>query len=276
MSLIRAGLTVVLALGIAFSAIASPDAHRSKLINQLNHAFPDIKAEEYVHGALAFDPDSMAQYRSIMQLPPFTSELEKAERLWQGPLRSGKTYADCLPNGGRMIAGNYPLFDPVRGKVVTLETALNDCRRANGEAPYAYGDPNTMGLLSAHLRSLSDGMKMNIKVEGDAALQAWEDGKRTFYSRAGQLNYSCANCHVDNVGNRLRSEILSPAIGMAVHWPVFIGGDSLTTLQKRFERCHRDVRHTPDQAGSTRYDNLEYFLAYLSNGLPLQASVFRK
>jgi sulfur-oxidizing protein SoxA len=36
------------------------------------------------------------------------------------------------------------------------------------------------------------------------------------------------------------------------------------------------VRHVPDQAGSTRYDNLEYFHAYQSNGLPLQASVFRK
>lgn len=254
----------------------SPEADRGKLVSQFSAAFPDIKVGDYIHGALAFDPDSMAQYRSIMQLPPFLSTLEAAERLWHTPFRNGKTYADCLPNSGRMIAGNYPLFDPVRGRVVTLETAINDCRLANGEAAYSYGDPATMGLLTAHLRTLSDGMKMNIKVEGEAALQAYADGKKTFFSRAGQLNYSCANCHVDNVGNRLRSEILSPAVGQATHWPVFIGGDQLVTLQKRYQRCHRDVRHVPDEVGSTRYDNLEYFHAYLSNGLPLQASVFRK
>jgi len=258
------------------AAMASPEQDRSQLLSQIKAAYPDIKSNDYVHGALAFDPDSLAQYNSIMQFPPFVADLEMGEKLWKTPLKRGKTYAECLPNGGRMIAGNYPQFDHAKGQVVTLERAINDCRVANDEAPYEYGDAATMGRLTAYLRSLSDGMKMNIKVEGEAALQAYEDGKKTFYSRAGQLNFSCANCHVDNVGNRLRSEILSPAIGQATHWPVFIGGDRLTTLQKRFERCHRDVRQAPDQAGSTRYDNLEYFLSYLSNGLPLQASVFRK
>jgi sulfur-oxidizing protein SoxA len=59
-------------------------------------------------------------------------------------------------------------------------------------------------------------------------------------------------------------------------WPVFRGGDQLVTLQKRYEICHQYVRHVPDKAGSTRYDNLEYFHAYLSNGLVMRASVFRK
>ena len=269
-------LAGLFALMSAWAAIASPEDDRINMVKQLTAAFPDIKPQDYIHGALAFDPDSMAQYLSIMQFPPFLSALEAGEKLWRSPFANGKTYADCLPNQGRMIAGNYPKFDPVRGRVVTLETAINDCRVANGEAAYAYGDASTMGLLTAHLRTLSDGMKMNIQVEGEAALQAYEDGKKTFYSRAGQLNYSCANCHIDNVGTRLRSEILSPVLGQATHWPVFIGGDQLVTLQKRYQRCHRDVRHVPDQAGSTRYDNLEFFHAFQSNGLPLQASVFRK
>ncbi len=269
-------LTGLLALIGAWTAIASPEDDRINLVNQLTSVYPDIKPHDYIHGALAFDPDSMAQYLSIMQLPPFLAALEAGEKRWKTPFKNGKTYAECLPNGGRMIAGNYPKFDPLRGRVVTLETAINDCRIANGEAAYAYGDPSSMGLLTAYLRTLSDGMKMNIQVEGEAALQAYEDGKKTFYSRAGQLNFSCANCHIDNVGTRLRSEILSPVPGQATHWPVFRGGDQLVTLQERYQRCHRDVRHVPDQAGSTRYDNLEYFHAYQSNGLPLQASVFRK
>ncbi len=269
-------LAAPVVLTAALAARAGPEEDRLQLIQHYKTAFPDIQFDEYAYGALVFDPDAMSQYKNIMQFPPFASELEQGEQLWKTPLKSGKTYADCLPNGGRMIAGNYPMFDAVQGKVVTLEDAVNRCRTTHGEAAYAHGDAKTMGRLTAHLRTLSNGMKMNIKVEGEDALKAYEDGKKTFFSRVGQYNFSCASCHVDNVGNRLRSELISPALGQSVHWPVFRGGDTLMTLQKRYEECHRNMRHAPDNAGSSRYNNLEYFHAYLSNGLPLQAAVFRK
>ena len=48
------------------------------------------------------------------------------------------------------------------------------------------------------------------------------------------------------------------------------------TLQKRYEGCHRSTRHEPDKAGSPRYNNLEYFHAYMSNGLEMEAAVYRK
>jgi sulfur-oxidizing protein SoxA len=268
-----AGLGVLMG---AVSANAGPEEDRLKVISYFKNKYPDIKQQDYIYGALAFDPDSKAQYDSIMEFPPYSGELDKGEKLWKTPLKSGKTYADCLPNGGKMIAGNYPMFDNAKGKVVTLEDAINECRKANGEEAYAFGDPKTMGLLTAYMRSLSDGMKFNIKVEGEAAMKAYQDGKKTFFSKAGQLNFSCGNCHVDNAGNRLRSELLSPAVGQATHWPVFRGGDTLVTLQKRYEGCHKTVRHVSDKAGSTRYNDLEYFHSYMSNGLELKASVFRK
>jgi len=270
---------VLAGLGILTGVVAAdagPEEDRLKLVAFYKKQFPDLQFEQYVDGALILDPDSMAQYKSIMEFPPFSGEIEKGERLWMTPMQSGKTYAECLPKGGRMIAGDYPMFDDAKGKVVTLEDVINDCRVANGEHPYVHGDPKTMGLLTAYVRTLSDGMKMNIKVEGEGARKAYEDGKKTFYSRVGQLNFSCASCHVDNVGNRLRADVLSPALGQATHWPVFRGGDQLVTLQKRYEGCHRDVRHVPDKPGSTRYNNLEYFHSYMSNGLVMRAAVFRK
>lgn len=272
-------LIALLGLGVlmgAVSAQASPEEDRQNITNYFKNKYPDVKIENYIYGALAFDPDSKAQYDSIMEFPPYSAELDKGKKMWDTPLKSGKTYADCLPNGGKMIAGDYPKFDNAKGKVVTLEDEINACRVANGEAAYAYGDAKTMGLLTAYMRSLSDGMTFNIKVEGDAAMKAYEDGKKTFFSRAGQLNFSCANCHIYNAGNRLRSELLSPAIGHTTHWPVFRAGENLFTLQKRYEGCHKTVRHAPDKAGSTRYNNMEYFESYLSNGLELKASVFRK
>ncbi len=268
-----AGLGVMMG---AVSANAGPEEDRLKLVSHFKHKFPDLKQEDYVYSALAFDPDAKSQYNSIMEFPPYLGVLEKGEKMWKTPLKSGKTYADCLPNGGKMIAGNYPMFDNARGKVVTLEDAINDCRVANGEDPYKIGDDNTMGTLGAYMRTLSDGMKMNIKVEGEGALKAYEDGKRTFYQRAGQLNFSCGSCHVDNAGVRIRSELLSPVVGQAVHWPAFRGGDKLTTLQDRYEGCQKNVRHVNDKAGGARYNNLEYFHSYMSNGLEMKSSVFRK
>ena len=260
----------------AFSAYAGPEEDRQKLVSYFKNKYPDLKFDDYIYSALAFDPDAKSQYNSIMEFPPYLNELEKGEKLWNTPLKSGKTYADCLPNGGKMIAGNYPLFDDARGKVITLEDALNDCRKANGEEAYKNADPKTMGLLSAYMRTLSDGMKVNIKVVGEGALKAYEDGKKTFYRRAGQLNFSCGSCHVDNAGLRIRSELLSPVIGQTAHWPAFRGGDKLVTLQKRYEGCQKNVRHVSDKAGSTRYNNLEYFHSYMSNGLEMKSSVFRK
>lgn len=266
---------VSIALGAA-SVHATPESDRQELIKYYTTKYPNVKLEDYVYGALAFDADSKAQYDAIMEFPPFMADIEKGRKLWETPLKSGKTYADCMPNGGKMIAGNYPMFDEAKGKVVVLKDVVNACRVANGEAPYVFDDAKTMGLLTSYMRSLSDGMLMNVKVEGPKATAAYEDGKKTFYSRNGQLNFACASCHVQNGGNRLRSELISPVIGHAVHWPVYRGGERLTTLQDRYKGCFRQVRSVPPEPGGTLMNNLEYFHSALSNGLPMKANVFRK
>lgn len=274
--LILAGLGLVAS---SVSASAAPEDERLKLVNYFKSKYADINVDDYIYGALAFSPDAKAQYDSIMEFPPFVEVLDQGKAMWETPLKNGKTYADCMPNGGKMIAGNYPMFDDAKGKVVTFEMAINDCRVAAGDEPYKYDDMKTMGVLTAYARTLSDGMKMNVKVDSPAAVKAFEDGKKTYYARAGQLNFSCASCHVVAAGNNLRSEILSPVVGQATHWPVFRGkdgGDVATTLQKRYSGCFKQVRHVPDKEGSTRFNNLEYFHSYLSNGMELKSAVFRK
>jgi len=272
-------LTGMAGLGIALSAataLASPESDKQEFIKYYTAKYPNVKVEDYVYGALAFDADSKAQYDAIMEFPPFDSEIEKGRKMWETPFKNGKTYAACLPNGGKQIAGNYPMFDEAKGKVVTLQDAINDCRVANGEEALKVSDMKTMGVLTAYMRTLSDGMIMNIKAESPKAMAAYEDGKKTFFSRKGQLNFACASCHVQNAGTRLRSELISPAVGHAVHWPVFRGGDNLVTLQQRYQGCFTQVRAVSPPQGGTTMNNLEYFHSALSNGMPMKASVFRK
>lgn len=267
------GLSVLLG---SVDALATPEQDRQAFIKLYTQKYPNIKVDDYIYGALAFDDDSRAQYNSIMEFPPYESVVEQGRKMWETPFKNGKRYVDCFPNGGKQIAGTYPQFDETKGKVVTLQDALNACRVANGEEAYKLDDMKTMGTLTSYMRTLSDGMLMNVKVEGPNAMAAYEDGKKTFFSRKGQLNFACASCHVQNAGTRLRSELISPAIGQAVHWPVFRGGDTLVTLQQRYQGCFKQVRAVPPAQGSETMNNLEYFHSSLSNGLPLKASVFRK
>lgn len=268
-------LGALLAAG-AVNALASPEQDLKATQNYFKHKNPNIKMQDYVYGALAYDADALNQYKSIMSFPPFESTVDQGKKMWDTPFKNGKTYASCFPNGGKNVAGNYPYFDDKEDKVVTFEMAINQCRKDNGEEEYSYSDMKTMGVLTSYARTLSDGMKMNVKVKGPKAIAAYESGKEFFYRRRGQLNFSCASCHVDNADNRIRAEVLSPLVGQASHWPVFRGGDKLFTLQHRYVGCNKQVRAEPFKEGSTEYNNLEYFHSYMSNGLPLHASVFRK
>jgi sulfur-oxidizing protein SoxA len=119
-------------------------------------------------------------------------------------------------------------------------------------------------------------MKMNLRVDSPQARERFEAGRDLFFRRIGQLNAACAGCHLYNAGNTMRMEIISPALGHATHWPIFRGGEELMTLQGRFKRCMEQMRAVPYGYDSREWNDLEYFLSYLSNGVPLQASVMRK
>lgn len=272
-------LTALLGTALLFGAVAanaSPEQDRKALLDHYKNKFPNIKFDDYVNGALNFNPDALSQYESIMEFPPYDSQMDKAKKLWETPFKNGKKYADCFPDGGKNMAGHYPYFDEGLGKVVTFEMAINACRKANGADEYDYKKDKDLGLVTAYGRSLSDGMKMSIKVEGPKALAAYEKGKEFFHHRRGQLNFACSTCHVQQVGNILRTEYLSPALGHAVHWPEFRAGEKITTLQQRYSQCIKNVRAQPLKEGGEEYNNLEYFHSYISNGLPMQTPVFRK
>jgi sulfur-oxidizing protein SoxA len=41
------------------------------------------------------------------------------------------------------------------------------------------------------------------------------------------------------------------------------------TISRRFATCDSQIRSVPLEPGSEEYRDLEYFLSYLSNGLPI-------
>ena len=232
--------------------------------------FPKVKLEDFVNGPYSLNEDMRRQWEEKEQFPPYEFALEAGKEMFATPFRNGKTYADCFPNGGIGIRQNYPYFDEKEGKVVTLELALNRCREANGEAPYSYVK-NEMASLTAYMAFTSRGKPMDIKVPNDPrALAAYEDGKRHFYTRRGQLNFSCASCHVQSPGERIRAETLAPALGIMNALPIYRSEWSgMATTSRRLVTCNSQTRAVPLDPQSDEYRDLEYFLSYMSNGLPI-------
>ena len=64
-----------------------------------------------------------------------------------------------------------------------------------------------------------------------------------FYTRRGQLNFSCATCHVQNPGERIRAEILAPALGILNAMPIYRSEWSgMGTISRRFITCNSQTR----------------------------------
>ena len=260
----------------ADSAPRAPDEDRRFFHEYFRARFPDKPLSEYIYGSLMLNADARAQYESIMEFPPFQGDIDRGRALWEKPFSNGTRFADCFADGGRGAAARYPRYDPAGDEVVTFEMAINRCREANGETPYAFDDVRTMGALTAYARLLSDGATMRVEIDSAGARAKYQAGREFFFRRIGQMNLACASCHVTHAGQYFRDEIISPALGQPNHFPVFRGGEFLFTLHMRYQRCMEALRAEPFAAGSEELNNLEFFHSYISNGLPLKASVYRR
>jgi sulfur-oxidizing protein SoxA len=233
--------------------------------------------EEYANGVYAIDPVGRENWEAIEEFPPYEPFIDAGQAMWEKPFANGKGYKDCFPDGPAM-ADKYPRWDKQLGMVVTLPLALNQCLEANGEKPLKYKKGPINNILS-YIAFQSRGKVINVVVPKDdpRAMAAYEAGKKFYFTRRGQLNFSCASCHLQNTGLRVRTEILSPSAGHVTGWPVYRSKwGTVGTLHRRFTGCNKQVRAKAMEAQGEEYRNLEYFLTYVSNGMELNGPSARK
>jgi L-cysteine S-thiosulfotransferase len=248
----------------------NPEADFKVFRNYFITRFPNVPLNDFVNGPYSMDADLRGQWQAIEEFPPYEFAVEKGKEMFSTPFKNGRTYGDCFANNGIGIRQNYPYFDQKSGEVITLELAINRCRDANGEKPYSYvGDE--MAALTAYMAFTSRGKPFDIKIPNDArALAAYGNGEQYFYSRRGQLNFSCASCHVQSSGDRIRTEVLAPALGILAAMPIYRSEwGSMGTISRRFVTCNSQVRDVPLEPQDELYRDVEYFLSYMSNGLPI-------
>lgn len=268
-------LLLALALGLAAGAQAAsidPARDRAELRALYAARFPGVPFDAYVLGVYAIDARLRAQWEELDAFPPYEFAIEEGRALYEAPLPDGSTLADCLPGGGLGIAHRYPQFDPAEGGVVTLPLLINRCRVQGGAAPWHY-DRGPLITLLTYLASTSRGERLEVEVPPEpAARAAYEHGRRLFFSKRGQRNLSCADCHLTAAGLQLREQTLAPVLGAATRYPVYnLRWGAMGSLHARFAGCLEQVGAAAWAPQSARYRALEYFLAVMGSGLPYVA-----
>ena len=277
MKIIIRGTLATLGLGIALGVSAGPVEDQAAFQKYYESRFPNTPTADFANGVYSILPEAREQWESIEEFPPYEIAIENGEKLYHSKFANGKSLADCFgPEGA--VRGQYPLWDKDRGMVVTMERAVNECREANGEKPYGW-KKGKIADVTAYMSYNSRGQEVKVDIPSDdpRALAAYEKGKEHFYTKRGQLNFACADCHMLTAGNLYRADTTSPAFGHATSWPVFRSKwQSMGTLHRRFAGCHKNIRANPYKAQGAEYSNLEYFVTYMSNGLDFNGPAARK
>ena len=202
--------------------------------------------------------------------------VEQAQDSWMiAEGTEGKSCSSCHNDMDSMagVKATYPKWNEEAGEVRTLQMQMNNCRTERMGAE-AWGYDKTPAInMEAALSAVSRGLPVNVAIDGPAQ-SAWELGKELYYTRTGQLELSCANCHEDSYGMMIRADHLSQ--GQINGFPVYrLKNTKLNGVHSRFKGCVRDTRAETYKPGSAEFVALELYVASRGNGLSVEGPSIR-
>ncbi|WP_420860631.1 sulfur oxidation c-type cytochrome SoxA [Algirhabdus cladophorae] len=185
----------------------------------------------------------------------------------------GKSCSSCHSDVAEFAGLRTQLPRVEDGQLVTMENLVNECRTDRmGAKEWKWSGADMTGMTG--LISLqSRGMPMNVAIDGDAA-SFWEKGKELYYTRVGQLDMACSNCHEDNYGVMIRADHLSQ--GQINGFPTYrLKNAKLNSIHGRFKGCMSNIRATPYKEGGEEFKALELYLASRGEGLVVESPSVR-
>ena len=200
------------------------------------------------------------------------------EQLWNAAAgTSGKSCASChgaAPASMRGVAARYPAFDKDAGAVLDLEARIDRCRTQRQGAPALSRESDDLLSLAAYVAYQSRGLPLAVSIDG-AARAAFDRGRAFYTQRHGQMNLACTQCHDENWGKRLLIETISQ--GHPNAFPAYrLEWQSLGSLQRRIRACLFGVRAQMPPPGAPELTDVELYLGWRAQGLPLEAPGVRR
>jgi sulfur-oxidizing protein SoxA len=202
----------------------------------------------------------------------------RGEKLWNARADvADRSCASCHGDAStsmRGVATRYPAHDATTGKLFDLEARINDCRVRRQQAGAWQRESDDLLSLTAYVGHQSRGLPLAVVIDGGARA-AFERSRASFYRRQGQMNFACAHCHDQNWGKRLLAETVSQGHGNA--FPAYrLEWQSLGSLERRIRACLFGIRAEMPPAGAVELTELELFLAWRAEGLPVETPGVRR
>ncbi|SIP98559.1 sulfur-oxidizing protein SoxA [Paracoccus thiocyanatus] len=197
--------------------------------------------------------------------------------LWDQPDGAeGKSCADChgsIDDSMKGVRAAMPKMSEDGTDLWSLENFVNNCRTTRMGAEAWGWSSAPMESMTLAISMASRGMPVDVAIDGPAQ-SWWDKGKEIYYSRYGQLQLSCANCHEDHYGDWIRADHLSQ--GQISGFPVYrLNGAGVVSIHERFFGCVRDTRAEPFAQGSPEFRALELYVSSRGMGLPVEGASVR-
>jgi sulfur-oxidizing protein SoxA len=202
----------------------------------------------------------------------------RGEKLWNADAgRGGNSCASCHGNAAasmKGVAARYPVIDPGAARLVNVEERINLCRvRHQDAAPFKH-ESDELHALAAYVSHQSRGMPMKVAIDWQNR-NHFERGRELYHRRVGQMNLACTHCHDRNWGKRLLGETISQGHGNA--FPAYrLEWQTLGSLQRRIRACFYGVRAEMPDYGAPELLDLELYLAWRAQGLPVETPGVRR
>lgn len=193
--------------------------------------------------------------------------------------REGADESSCAschgePESLRGASTHYPRIDGETAGIINLEGRINRCRTEQMQLDAVPYESEILLALTTLVAHQSRGLPMNLEVAA-VAEPFLEEGRRFYYQRRGQLDLSCANCHVENAGKRLRGDVISQ--GQINGFPIYrLTWEDLGSTHRMFALCNEAVRAEPYALGSKEYLSLELYVTIRGWGLKVESPVVRR
>lgn len=222
-------------------------------------------------------PETLAIQDDDFQNPAFLW-VEEGEQAWaHAEGTAGQSCSSCHQDATQSMRGvraRYPAHDARLGRVLTLEQRINQCRTERMGAPALPVDSRPLNAMAAYIALQSRGMPVQVDIAGPAR-PFFDAGERFYNTRRGQLDMRCGSCHEDNYGRSLRADLLSQ--GMSNGFPTYrLKEQRVISLQFRLQGCVNDVRGEAPPMGGEDFTNLEFYLAWRAQGLPVESPSVRR
>jgi L-cysteine S-thiosulfotransferase len=160
------------------------------------------------------------------------------------------------------------------GRVINLESQINQCQTQRVKRPAYEIESQPLLALAAYVAFSARGVPY-VVLPNVTESDAWKRGRLEYTRVQGKLDFSCSTCHDALYGKRIRTQLISQ--GHSVGFPAYrVEWQTLGSLNRRLRACFFGMETVVPAASDPILADLELYLAWRAEGLPIEAPAVRR